>query len=91
MRVPPLDRALYRAASGEVPGAALAAAKDGAAAVETAGGTGTALGKQQLWRLDRRLVDMNVSPGGSADLLAAALFLDAVEYRQDVVQADQSL
>jgi triphosphoribosyl-dephospho-CoA synthase len=77
---------LYR--GGE---AALAAAKDGAAAVETAGGTGTDAGKQQLWRLDRRLVDLNVSPGGSADLLAAALFLDAVEYRQDVVQADQSL
>jgi triphosphoribosyl-dephospho-CoA synthase len=76
---------LYR--GGE---AALAAAKDGAAAVETAGGTGTAPGKQQLRRLDRRLVDLNVSPGGSADLLAAALFLDAVEYRQDVVQADQS-
>jgi triphosphoribosyl-dephospho-CoA synthase len=77
---------LYR--GGE---AALAAAKDGAAAVEIAGGTGTALGKRQLRRLDRRLADLNVSPGGSADLLAAALFLDAVEHRRDVVQADQSL
>jgi triphosphoribosyl-dephospho-CoA synthase len=76
---------LYR--GGE---AALAAAKEGAAAVETAGGTGTALGKQQLWRLDRRLLDLNVSPGGSADLLAAALFLDAVEHRQYAIQADQS-
>ncbi|HEY0801258.1 MAG TPA: triphosphoribosyl-dephospho-CoA synthase, partial [Steroidobacteraceae bacterium] len=76
---------LYR--GGE---AALAAAKDGAAAVETAGGTGTSLGKQQLRRLERRLMDLDVSPGGSADLLAAALFLDAVEHRHESVQADRS-
>jgi triphosphoribosyl-dephospho-CoA synthase len=77
---------LYR--GGE---AALAAAKEGAAAVEAAGGTGTALGRQQLWQLDCRLLELRVSPGGSADLLAAALFLDAVKQRRDDVQSDQGL
>jgi len=67
---------------------ALAAAKEGATAVAAAGGTGTALGLAQLYRLDRRLLDLHVSPGGSADLLAAALFLDAVEHRQNDIQAD---
>ena len=76
---------LYR--GGE---AALATAKEGAIAVEAAGGSGTALGKQRLRQLDRRLLDLNVSPGGSADLLAAALFLDAVERRQNDVEADES-
>jgi hypothetical protein len=32
---------------------------------------------------------LGVSPGGSGDLLAATLFLDAVERRQEEVQADQ--
>jgi triphosphoribosyl-dephospho-CoA synthase len=71
--------------------AALATAKEGAVAVEAAGGSGTALGKQRLRELDRRLLDLNVSPGGSADLLAAALFLDAVERRQNNVAADESV
>ena len=71
--------------------AALATAKEGALAVETAGGSGTALGKQRLRQLDRRLLDLNVSPGGSADLLAAALFLDAVERRQNDVEPDESV
>jgi triphosphoribosyl-dephospho-CoA synthase len=57
---------------------ALAAAKAGAAAVEAAGGTGTTLGRELLRQLDRRLLELNASPGGSADLLAAALFLDEV-------------
>ena len=59
---------------------ALHAVKAGAAAVELAGGTGTALGAELLGRLDRRLLELNASPGGSADMLAAALFLDAVEH-----------
>jgi triphosphoribosyl-dephospho-CoA synthase len=33
---------------------------------------------------------LKASPGGSADLLAATLFLDAVERRQNEVQADRS-
>jgi triphosphoribosyl-dephospho-CoA synthase len=69
--------------------AALAIAKEGAAAVEAAGGSATELGNQRLRQLDRRLLDLNVSPGGSADLLAAALFLDAVERRQNNVAADE--
>jgi triphosphoribosyl-dephospho-CoA synthase len=67
---------------------ALAAAKEGAATIEAAGGTGTPLGLKQLYYLDRRLLDLHVSPGGSADLLAAALFLDAIEHQQNNIQAD---
>jgi triphosphoribosyl-dephospho-CoA synthase len=69
---------------------ALVAAKAGAAAVEQAGGSGTASGRQKLSHLDHRLLELGVSPGGSGDLLAATLFLDAVERKQDEVQADQS-
>jgi triphosphoribosyl-dephospho-CoA synthase len=76
---------LYR--GGET---ALIAAQEGAIAVERAGGSGTAIGKQHLQHLDCQLLDLKVSPGGSADLLAATLFLDAVEQRQNEVQADQS-
>jgi len=69
---------------------ALVAAKDGAIAVERAGGSGTAIGRQKLFRLDRRLLGLGVSPGGSGDLLAATLFLDAVERGQNEVEADRS-
>jgi len=69
---------------------ALVTAKAGAAAVERAGGSGTAIGSQKLFRLDRRLLELGASPGGSGDLLAATLFLDAVERRQNEVQADRS-
>ncbi|HWO32826.1 MAG TPA: triphosphoribosyl-dephospho-CoA synthase, partial [Candidatus Acidoferrum sp.] len=69
---------------------ALVAAKEGAIAVERVGGSGTAIGRQQLYRLDRRLLELGVSPGGSGDLLAATLFLDAVERKQNEVQADRS-
>jgi triphosphoribosyl-dephospho-CoA synthase len=72
-------------------GKALTAAKEGATEVVKAGGTGTAIGRQHLQRLDRELLGLNVSPGGSADLLAATLFLDAVERRQDHIEMDQSL
>jgi triphosphoribosyl-dephospho-CoA synthase len=71
--------------------AALVGAKEGALAVEVAGGVGCEEGREKLRSLDRRLLSSNVSPGGSADLLAAVLFLDAVEYGQDDVQADRSL
>jgi triphosphoribosyl-dephospho-CoA synthase len=69
---------------------ALITAKEGATAVERVGGSGTAVGRQHLQRLDRQLLALKVSPGGSADLLAATLFLDAVEQRQKEVQADRS-
>jgi triphosphoribosyl-dephospho-CoA synthase len=74
---------LYR--GGE---AALASAQQGAAAVVRAGGCGTTLGRECLRLLDRRLLRLNVSPGGSADLLAATLFLDAIERGQDEVQTE---
>jgi len=58
---------------------ALKAAQQGAAAVIAAGGAGTSHGREHLLVLDNRLLELRVSPGGSADLLAGTLFLDAVE------------
>lgn len=55
---------------------ALNAAQHGAAAVLAAGGTSTVRGWQLLQELDRDLTALKASPGGSADLLASALFLD---------------
>jgi triphosphoribosyl-dephospho-CoA synthase len=66
---------------------ALLTAKEGAEAVMNAGGSGTPLGKEQLKRLDRQLLEMRLSPGGSGDLLAATLFVDAIERGQDEVEA----
>jgi triphosphoribosyl-dephospho-CoA synthase len=64
---------------------ALSVAKSGAAAVELAGGAGTRQGMARLEHLDRRLLELSASPGGSADMLAAALFLDAVERQQEEI------
>ena len=50
----------------------------GARAVLLAGGCGTAEGQAALARLDRRMLALNASPGGAADLLAATLFVDRV-------------
>ncbi|NYF79558.1 triphosphoribosyl-dephospho-CoA synthase [Granulicella arctica] len=55
---------------------ALLAAQDGARQVLRAGGTANRAGKLYLADLDRRLLRLWVSPGGSADLLAATLFVD---------------
>ncbi len=55
--------------------AALCVARSGAAAVLSLG-VGTAAGKSALANLDRQLLALNASPGGSADLLAATLLLD---------------
>lgn len=63
--------------------AALTVVKRGAAAVLRAGGSAAVAGKQRLQLLDRRLLKLNVSLGGSADLLAATLFIDAIEIRQE--------
>ena len=57
---------------------ALKTAQAGATAVLAAGGTATARGWSLLQRLDRDLIALNASPGGSADLLAATLFLDFI-------------
>ena len=61
---------------------ALQAAKQGAATVIADGGAGSLRGRQHLLALDRRLLQLGVSPGGSADLLAGTLFLDAIEQGQ---------
>jgi triphosphoribosyl-dephospho-CoA synthase len=61
---------------------ALQATKQGAAAVVAAGGAGSETGRKHLYALDTRLLELGVSPGGSADLLAGTLFLDAIERHQ---------
>lgn len=55
---------------------ALAEMQDGARLVLAHGGAAHIDGRRRLKALDRRLVELHVSPGGAADLLAAALFLD---------------
>jgi triphosphoribosyl-dephospho-CoA synthase len=62
---------------------ALDLARNGAHAIITRGGTSTPSGYAALGRLDRALVARNASPGGSADLLAATLFLDRLERNAD--------
>lgn len=57
---------------------ALTVAQHGAQAVLGAGGSATDEGYAALLALDARLVELNASPGGSADLLAATLFLDTL-------------
>jgi triphosphoribosyl-dephospho-CoA synthase len=60
--------------------AALRDAKVGARAVLDAGGNGTAAGRRALRSLEAALLRRNAAPGGSADLLAATLFLDALDH-----------
>jgi triphosphoribosyl-dephospho-CoA synthase len=55
---------------------ALHVAQHGARRVLDAGGASRNAGLSALLHLDRELTALNSSPGGSADLLAAALFLD---------------
>jgi triphosphoribosyl-dephospho-CoA synthase len=69
---------------------ALDAVKSGAKAVLVAGGYGSANGRQQMRKLERELIPRHVSPGGSADLLAATIFLDTVERGQNEVCKDRS-
>lgn len=57
---------------------ALFAAKKAADAVIQAGGVHAAEGRHFLRRLHEEFLARHVSPGGSADLLAAALFLDRI-------------
>ncbi|WP_271410075.1 triphosphoribosyl-dephospho-CoA synthase [Pseudomonas sp. Q1-7] len=54
----------------------LAAMQQGARAVLDAGGSASLDGRRRLRMLDARLLHLNASPGGAADLLAACLFLD---------------
>jgi len=58
---------------------ALRAAQNGAGAVLDAGGTVTAAGLHAFAQLETSLLAHRASPGGAADLLAAALLLDSLE------------
>jgi triphosphoribosyl-dephospho-CoA synthase len=55
---------------------ALGAARRGAAAVLRSGGSSTVAGREALRALEASMLAHRASPGGSADLLAAVLFLD---------------
>jgi triphosphoribosyl-dephospho-CoA synthase len=69
----------------------LAVVQKGASDVLLAGGPGSVAGDQAMIQLDHELFVRNISPGGSADLLAATLFLDALERGQSAVEEDNSL
>ncbi|WP_445170486.1 triphosphoribosyl-dephospho-CoA synthase [Mycolicibacterium sp. Dal123E01] len=60
----------------------LRALQSGARAVLDAGGIGTPHGRRSFIALDAMCVDRRLSPGGSGDLLAATLFLDALDGRR---------
>lgn len=55
---------------------ALAAAKSGARETLRFGGIAASRGRAAFDRLESRLLALNASPGGAADLLAATLFMD---------------
>ena len=65
---------LYRA--GEQ---GLSAMQQGAQRVLDAGGSASLTGRRALHDLDQQLLQLNASPGGAADLLAACLFIDCLE------------
>ncbi|BBP86138.1 hypothetical protein PHLH8_57800 [Pseudomonas sp. Pc102] len=56
----------------------LDAMQQGARAVLAAGGCASLAGRRRLRELETRLLGLNASPGGAADLLAACLFIDRV-------------
>jgi triphosphoribosyl-dephospho-CoA synthase len=76
---------LYRGGSE-----ALSLVKSGAQAILMAGGYGSAHGRKLMRELDGQLIARHISPGGSADLLAATIFLDAVEREHSEIGKDQS-
>jgi triphosphoribosyl-dephospho-CoA synthetase len=45
------------------------------------GGMYTDLGRESIEGLDQKYIQSNISPGGSADLLAVTYFLYAIEQR----------
>ena len=68
----------------------LAIVQKGASDALLAGGPGSVAGELAMLRLDQELLIRNISPGGAADLLAATLFLDALEQGQNAIE-DKSL
>jgi triphosphoribosyl-dephospho-CoA synthase len=69
--------------------AALLATKRGARKILDLG-VATPGGFRALEELDRRLLELHASPGGSADLLAAVLFLDFIEGNPAFLEGDAS-
>ncbi|WP_436763636.1 triphosphoribosyl-dephospho-CoA synthase [Streptosporangium sp. V21-05] len=65
--------------------------RSGAERVLAEGGAGTARGRAALAELDERCAARRLSPGGSADLLAAALFLDTVPWPEPVTRAGRKV
>jgi triphosphoribosyl-dephospho-CoA synthase len=65
-------------------GTALLIAQIGAREALAAGGSATREGLKRLLALDAALLARNASPGGAADLLSAALFLDRLERDEDL-------
>lgn len=59
--------------------AALTAVQSGALRVLIAGGAASSHGRSALQQFEQELLALHVSPGGAADLLAAALFLDRIK------------
>lgn len=51
----------------------------GAQCVLDAGGSASLAGRRSLHELDQQLLQLNASPGGAADLLAACLLIDSLE------------
>jgi triphosphoribosyl-dephospho-CoA synthase len=70
---------------------ALRQVQDGASGVLAAGGAGTLAGRRALRSFGQQAVAANVSPGGSADLLAATLFLDRIDPAVDARPTHQPL
>ena len=50
--------------------------QNGARAVLDAGGMGTQRGDEIYFAWEKKMIENNISPGGAADLLAAAIFVD---------------
>jgi len=66
---------------------ALASTQAGARRVLALGGIASPNGRAALTRLETRMRQLHVSPGGAADLLAAALLLDRIERSADKEQS----
>jgi triphosphoribosyl-dephospho-CoA synthase len=75
---------LYRAGT-----AGLTAAQSGARKVLDCGGVTTPSGMRALMDLDRSLLSLGISPGGSADLLAGALLLDWIDKEFQPFRGDE--
>jgi triphosphoribosyl-dephospho-CoA synthase len=67
---------------------ALAAAQGGARRVLANGGAASAEGRTALGALEHDMLRRGVSPGGAADLLAAALLLDRIEQISNITAED---